>query len=239
MQILPSIDLLEGQVVRLSQGDYQRKTVYSADPAEVARAFASAGAQWIHVVDLDAARTGLRTNQVAIAAIRAAAPVKLELGGGARDDASVQSMLDQGVDRVVVGSAALKDWAWFTRLVERTGPGRIALGLDARGGKLAAHGWTEQLELTAVDLAGRVRGWPLGAIIYTDIARDGLLGGVNLEATAQMIAATDVGVIASGGISSLDDLAACRQIGCAGAIVGRAYYEGRLDLAQACQQMQI
>ena len=239
MQILPSIDLLEGQVVRLSQGDYQRKTVYSADPAEVARAFVSAGAQWIHVVDLDAARTGLRTNQAAIAAIRAAAPVKLELGGGARDDASVQSMLEQGVDRVVVGSAALKDWAWFTRLVERTGPGRIALGLDARNGKLAAHGWTEQLELTAVDLAGRVRGWPLGAIIYTDIARDGLLGGVNLEATAQMIAATDVGVIASGGISSLDDLAACRQIGCAGAIVGRAYYEGRVDLAQACRQMQI
>ena len=237
MEILPSIDLLDGQVVRLAQGDYDRKTVYSADPAEVARAFVEAGARWIHVVDLDAARTGRRTNQAAVAAIRAVVDAKIELGGGARDDASVASMLDQGVDRVVVGSAALKDWEWFGRLVQRPElAGRIALGLDARAGQLAMHGWTQQVELSAVEVAGRVRGWPLGAIVYTDIARDGLLGGVNLDATAEMVAATDVGVIASGGVSSLEDLRACRRIGCAGAIVGRAYYEGRVDLAAALAQ---
>jgi phosphoribosylformimino-5-aminoimidazole carboxamide ribotide isomerase len=238
MEILPSIDLLGGQVVRLSQGDYARATVYSADPAAVARAFAAAGARWIHVVDLDAARTGQRANQAAVAAIREAVDLHLELGGGARDDASVRSMLDQGVDRVVIGSAALKDWAWFSRLLEREGlVGRIALGLDARAGRLAIQGWTRQADVTAVELATRVRGWPLGAIIYTDILRDGMQEGVNLEATAEVIAATDVGVIASGGVAGLDDLRACRRIGCAGAIVGRAYYEGRVDLAAACREL--
>jgi phosphoribosylformimino-5-aminoimidazole carboxamide ribotide isomerase len=238
MEILPAIDLLDGAVVRLSQGDYDRKTVYSADPVEVARGLAAAGAGWIHVVDLDAARTGVRGNALAIAAIRSAVDTKIELGGGARDDASVESMLDQGIDRVVVGSAAMKDWAWFARLVARAEmAGRIALGLDARGGRVAAQGWTEQLDLTAVELARRVAGWPLGAIIYTDIARDGVGEGVNLDATAEIIAATDVGVIASGGVRGLDDLRACRRIGCAGAIVGRAYYEGRLDLAAAVREL--
>jgi len=242
MEILPAIDLLGGAVVRLSQGDYDRKTVYSVDPAEVARALAAAGAGWIHVVDLDAARSGKRANQAAIAAIRQAVTVtvKVELGGGIRDDASVAAALGQGIDRVVVGSAAMKDWAWFARLVARAGmAGRIALGLDARGGRVAAQGWTEQLDLTAVELARRVAGWPLGAIIYTDIARDGVGTGVNLDATAELIAATDVGVIASGGVRGLDDLRACRRIGCAGAIVGRAYYEGRLDLAAAVRELRL
>jgi phosphoribosylformimino-5-aminoimidazole carboxamide ribotide isomerase len=146
-------------------------------------------------------------------------------------------MLACGAERVVVGSAALADWKWFEGLVGRVElAGRIALGLDARGGKLAVLGWREQLQATAIEVAGKTAGWPLGAIVYTDIARDGTLEGVNVEATAGIIAVTDVPVIASGGVGSPNDLAACKKIGCAGVIIGRAYYEGKIDLAEAFRQ---
>ena len=236
MDILPAIDLRGGQVVRLAQGDYARQTTYSDDPAAIAEQFAAAGAGWIHVVDLDAARTGTPTNTDAVRAIRQAVDVKVELGGGARSDAAIDAMLAMGVDRVVVGSAALKDWAWFERLSKRRDlAGRIALGLDARGSKLAAEGWTEPTDATPTELARRVVGWPLGAIVYTDIARDGMFTGVNVEATAGLIAVTDVPVIASGGVASLDDVRRCKEIGCAGVIVGKAHYEGRIDIAAACE----
>ena len=237
MEILPAIDLRDGKVVRLAQGDYDRQTTYHDDPAAVARLFVQAGAKWIHVVDLDAARTGTPANAVAVRAVVQAvgADARVELGGGARDTAAVQRMLESGVARVVVGSAAMKDWAWFEVLVARGElAGKLALALDARDGRLAARGWTEQLETSAADLARRARGWGLGAIVYTDIARDGMLSGVNLQATAEIIRATDVPVIASGGISSLDDVRQCARIGCAGAIIGRAWYEGKIDLAEAC-----
>ena len=235
MDILPAIDLRDGQVVRLQKGDYDRQTTYGDDPAAVARTFVEAGARWIHMVDLDAARTGRRTNSAAVRAVVEAVDARVELGGGARDDAAVEAMLADGVARVVVGSAALRDWPWFERLAHRADlAGRIALGLDARDGKLAVHGWTEQVEATAVDIASRTRSWPLGAIVYTDIARDGMLTGVNLSATAQVIASTDVGVIASGGVASLADVGGCKEIGCVGVIVGKAWYEGRIDLARAC-----
>lgn len=236
MDILPAIDLRDGQVVRLAKGDYDRQTTYGDDPAAVARTFVEAGAGWIHMVDLDAARTGRRTNSSAVRAVVEAVDARVELGGGARDDAAVEAMLADGVARVVVGSAALRDWEWFERLLARADlAGRIALGLDARDGRLAADGWTEQLEATAVEIAARTRSWPLGAIVYTDIARDGMLTGVNLSATADVIAATDVGVIASGGVASLADVGGCKEIGCAGVIIGKAWYEGRIDLARACE----
>ena len=237
MEILPAIDLCGGKVVRLAQGDYDRQTIYHDDPVAVAKLFVQAGAKWIHVVDLDAARTGTPANAVAVRAVVQAvgADARVELGGGARDTAAVQRMLESGAARVVVGSAAMKDWAWFEVLVARGElAGKLALALDARDGRLAARGWTEQLETSAADLARRARGWPLGAIVYTDIARDGMLSGVNLQATAEIIRATDVPVIASGGISSLDDVRQCARIGCAGAIIGRAWYEGKIDLAEAC-----
>jgi phosphoribosylformimino-5-aminoimidazole carboxamide ribotide isomerase len=237
MEILPAIDLCGGKVVRLAQGDYDRQTIYHDDPVAVAKLFVQAGAKWIHVVDLDAARTGTPANAVAVRAVVQAvgADARVELGGGARDTAAVQRMLESGVARVVVGSAAMKDWAWFEVLVARGElAGKLALALDARDGRLAARGWTEQLETSAADLARRAHGWPLGAIVYTDIARDGMLSGVNLQATAEIIRATDVPVIASGGISSLDDVRQCARIGCAGAIIGRAWYEGKIDLAEAC-----
>ena len=237
MEILPAIDLCGGKVVRLAQGDYDRQTIYHDDPVAVAKLFVQAGAKWIHVVDLDAARTGTPANAVAVRAVVQAvgADARVELGGGARDTAAVQRMLESGVARVVVGSAAMKDWAWFEVLVARGElAGKLALALDARDGRLAARGWTEQLETSAADLARRTRGRPIGAIVYTDIARDGMLSGVNLQATAEIIRATDVPVIASGGISSLDDVRQCARIGCAGAIIGRAWYEGKIDLAEAC-----
>lgn len=234
MEILPAIDLRDGKVVRLTKGDYALQTTYSDDPASVAVSLERAGARWIHVVDLDAARTGRPTNTESVAAIRKAVRARIELGGGARSDQTVEQYLAAGADRVVVGSAALKDWAWFERLAKRRDlAGKIVLGLDARGGRLAVHGWRDAVEATPAQVAERVRGWPLAAIVYTDIDRDGMLGGPNFQATAEVIAATDVPVIASGGVSSLEDVRRCRQIGCAGAIVGKAYYEGRLDLAEA------
>ncbi len=234
MDILPAIDLRGGKVVRLLRGDYAQQTTYGDDPAAVARTFAQAGVPWIHVVDLDAALAGKPVNTAAIAAIRAAVDVKIELGGGARDDATVEAMIAGGANRVVVGSAALKNWAWFERLASRADlAGKLTLGLDARDGKLSLHGWTQQVDATAVEFARRVKGWPLGAIVYTDIGRDGMLLGVNVAATAELIAATDVPVIASGGVGSIEDIRLCKAAGCAGVIVGKAYYEGRIDLPAA------
>lgn len=236
MDILPAIDLRDGKVVRLTRGDYDRQTTYSDDPAAVAAKFADAGATWIHVVDLDAARTGKPANTDAVQRIRQTVDVDIELGGGARDEATVDAMLGLGVSRVVIGSAALKNWPWFEALCRRNDlAGRIALGLDARGGKLALHGWTEQVHATPLELARRVSGWALGAIVYTDIARDGMLSGVNLPATADLIETTDVPVIASGGVASVEDVRNCHQIGCAGVIIGKAYYEGKVDLAEAIE----
>ncbi|KPK82004.1 MAG: hypothetical protein AMJ81_10160 [Phycisphaerae bacterium SM23_33] len=235
MDILPAIDLRGGKVVRLSQGDYGRETVYADDPLLVARQFSAAGARWIHVVDLDAARSGRRGNPEAIAGICREVPAAVELGGGIRDDQAVQAALELGVARVIVGSAAVRDWAWFAALAARGElAGKVALSLDARGGELAVHGWSEPASVTVAELAGRARALPLAAVIYTGIERDGMLAGPDLATTAEVIRLSERPVIAAGGVSSLEDVAACKQIGCAGVIVGRAWYEGRIDLAEAC-----
>ena len=234
MDVLPSIDLRDGKVVRLARGDYDAQTVYSDDPVAVAEGLVRAGARWIHVVDLDAALTGRFANADAVRAIRQAVEVDIELGGGARDEPAIRAMLDRGATRVVVGSAALGDWEWFERLVGQADLApRLALGLDARAGRLAAKGWTEQTDILAADLAGRVAGSGLGAIVCTDIARDGMLTGVNVEMTSELVSATDVPIIASGGVSSIRDIRQCREIGCGGVIIGKAYYEGKIDLARA------
>lgn len=236
MKILPAIDIRGGKVVRLERGDYDLQTTYGDDPAATARVFADAGAEWIHIVDLDAARSGRPTNTEAIAAIRDAVDIRLELGGGMRDELTLRSALDAGIDRVIVGSAALRDLHWFEQLVSADDlSGRVVLGLDAREGMLAADGWTTQTECTALEVAHRASDWPLAGIVYTDIARDGMLSGVNIAATAELINVTNVPVIASGGVASLDHLLACKDIGCWGAIVGKAWYEGLIDLARACK----
>jgi len=223
-------------VVRLSQGDYARETVYGDDPLSVAREFVSCGADWIHMVDLDAARTGKRTNAEAISAVCGGVEANVELGGGIRNDAAVTETMALGVSRVIIGSAALQDWPWFAGLAAREDlAGKVVLGLDARSGRPAAHGWTEEVDLTVPEIARRAADLPLGAIIYTDIERDGMFTGPDLETTAQLIEWTGLPVIASGGISGLEDILRCKEIGCAGTIVGRAYYEGRVDLARAVQ----
>jgi phosphoribosylformimino-5-aminoimidazole carboxamide ribotide isomerase len=212
--------------------------VYGDDPPAVAKQFLSAGARWVHVVDLDAARSGQRTNAQAIAGVAAVcrqAGASMELGGGIRDDAAVQAALELGASRVIIGSAALKDWPWFERLVRRGDlAGKVALGLDARGGLLAAHGWTEQSALTVLAVAQRCVGLPVSAVIYTDIQRDGMFSGPDLATTRQLVE-LGLPVIASGGVGSLDDIARCKEIGCLGTILGRAYYEGKVDLAAACR----
>ena len=238
MDILPAIDLCAGAVVRLAQGDYGRQTVYGADPAATARAFVAMGARWIHVVDLDAARSGRRTNADAIAAICRVAGASVELGGGIRDDQAVADALTLGAARAVIGSAALKDWAWFERLARRADlAGRIVLGLDARGGILAGHGWTASSGQNVLDVARRAKELPLAAIVYTDIQRDGMFTGPDLQTTQRIMDETHLPVIASGGIGGLKDILDCRDAGCAGAIVGRAYYEGKVNLAEAFREL--
>lgn len=239
MDLLPAIDLRNGKVVRLLRGDYNVQTTYGDDPAAVACEFERAGATWIHVVDLDAARSGKLTNTNAITSIRRAVKLNIELGGGARDDASVDAMIEVGAQRVVVGSAAMKNWAWFERLVARDDlANKIALGLDARNGMLASQGWTQQTTISALDFAKKVKGWSLGAIVYTDIARDGMLKGINVDATREIVQASGVPVIASGGLASIDDIIQCKKAGCAGAIVGKAWYEGKINLSDALAQAQ-
>ena len=236
MEILPAIDLRAGKVVRLSQGDYDRQTVYAEAPLPVAKRFVRAGAGWIHMVDLDAARTGQRSNSDPIRAVCGGVKAHIQLGGGIRDDRAVDEALALGVSRVVVGSAALKNWDWFERLLGRADlEGKVVLGLDARGGMLAIHGWEEQAGVGVLEVAERAKNLPLAAVVYTDIDCDGMLTGPDLATTARIIEMTSLPVIASGGISSLDDLARCKKAGCWGVIIGRAYYEGRVDLAAACE----
>ncbi|MEM9790827.1 MAG: 1-(5-phosphoribosyl)-5-[(5-phosphoribosylamino)methylideneamino]imidazole-4-carboxamide isomerase [Planctomycetota bacterium] len=232
--LLPAIDLRGGKVVRLTQGDYDRETAYHDDPVAQAQAFADAGARWLHVVDLDGARAGHIVHGQVIADICKRTPLKVEVGGGVRSEGTIDAMLRAGVTRVVLGTAALKKWAWFESLMGNpTYRGRLVLGLDARDGKLAVSGWEQTTDRLAVDVAREVTDWPLAAIVYTDIATDGMLTGPNLVETRKLAEATHVPVVASGGVGTLDDLAALAREPVAGAIVGRALYEGKFTIDQA------
>jgi phosphoribosylformimino-5-aminoimidazole carboxamide ribotide isomerase len=233
--LYPAIDLKAGQVVRLKRGDMAQATVYAEDPAAQARAFAAAGFAWVHVVDLDGAFAGRPANAEAVRAIVAAVPgVSVQLGGGIRDMATAEAWLAAGVARIILGSAAVKD-PGFARAACRAFPGRVALGIDARDGLVATEGWAETSGITALDLARGFEADGPAAIIYTDIARDGMLAGVNVEATAELAQATALPVIASGGVASAEDIVALRAAGAgiAGAILGRALYDGRVTPAEA------
>jgi phosphoribosylformimino-5-aminoimidazole carboxamide ribotide isomerase len=235
MQIWPAIDLRGGKCVRLRQGDYQQETVFAQEPADVARQFAEQGAQHLHIVDLEGAREGLPHNVPSVQDILAAvdaAGVECELGGGIRDEQSIRELFDFGLARLVVGTSALTDPEWFRGMC-RQYPCRLVLGIDARDGRAATDGWLKTSEVTAIDLARQFSSEPLAAIIYTDIATDGMMSGPNVEAMAQMQAAVDVPVIASGGVTTADDVARLAAAGLAGCIIGRALYEGTLTLAEA------
>ncbi len=234
MYLIPAIDLRGGRVVRLLQGDYDRQTTYGDDPLEQARRFHDAGATYLHVVDLDGARSGRLEHLEAIERICRGTGLRVEVGGGVRSEAAIDSLLSAGVERVILGTAALNNWDWFAQLARRPAlRGRLVLGLDARGGRLAVSGWEQTTDVDALAIARRVTDWPLAAIIYTDIATDGTLAGPNLEATAATAAATRIPIIASGGVGTLDHLRALRRLPLEGIIVGRALYEGAFTLEQA------
>ncbi len=233
MILYPAIDLKDGVCVRLLRGDMGAATVFNDDPAAQARAFAAAGCAWIHVVDLDGAFAGKPVNGDAVAAILAAVTVPVQLGGGIRDRTTIDDWLGRGIARVILGTAALRDPALVAGAAGAW-PGQIAVGIDARDGRVAVEGWAETSEMTALDLALRFEDSGVAAIIYTDIDRDGALGGPNVAATVALAEAVSIPVIASGGVASLDDLRALKKTAILdGVISGRALYDGRIDLAAA------
>jgi len=237
MILYPAIDLKGGQCVRLLRGEMAAATVYNDDPAAQARAFRDAGCAWVHVVDLDGAFAGRPVNADAVRAILAAVDVPVQLGGGIRDRAGIEAWLEAGVARVVLGTVALRDPALVIAAC-KAHPGRVAVGIDARAGKVAVEGWAETAEVTAEQLALQFEDAGVAAIVFTDIDRDGALQGPNLAATAALARRLSTPVIASGGVSSLDDLKAIAGLaadGVAGAIVGRALYDGRVDAAAAAR----
>lgn len=232
MIVYPAIDIRGGKAVRLVEGDYSRETVFDADPVVAAKRWADAGADWIHIVDLDGARDGVRANQDVIARIRAAVLLKLELGGGLRTIEDLRQMRELGVDRLIIGSAAVSTPGLVAEAVARFG-GLVGVGLDARDGKLAAHGWLDQTDVDALEAARRFAVDGVEHIVFTDIRRDGGMQGPNLDALTTMIDSVPAGVIASGGISTLDDVACVREIGAAGVIIGSALYRHAFRLEDA------
>lgn len=239
MILYPAIDLKGGACVRLLRGEMDAATVYNPDPASQARAFRDAGCGWIHVVDLDGAFAGEAVNGDAVRSILAEVDVPVQLGGGIRSRSHIETWLEAGVSRVILGTVALRDPELVIAAC-RDHPGRIAVGIDARGGKVAVQGWAETSEIAATDLALKFEDAGVAAVIFTDIDRDGALQGPNLEATGALARALSTPVIASGGVSSLDDLKAVADLerdGVAGAIVGRALYDGRVDVAGAIRAL--
>jgi phosphoribosylformimino-5-aminoimidazole carboxamide ribotide isomerase len=233
MILYPAIDLKDGQAVRLLRGEMDRATVFSDDPAAQARAFQDAGCRWLHLVDLNGAFAGQPVNGAAVEAILAATDVPAQLGGGIRDMATIAMWLERGIARVLLGTVAVEN-PDLVREAARAIPDRVADGIDARKGKVATKGWAEETDVEATDLARQFEDAGVAAIIYTDIDRDGAMGGPNVAATEALARAVSIPVIASGGVSSLGDLIALRDTGViAGAISGRALYDGALDLAEA------
>lgn len=234
MQIVPSIDLRNGQVVRLKQGDYGQQINYDVDPLDVARSFADAGATWMHIVDLDGAKVGQPVQTALIAKIVAASGLQVEVGGGIRTEEDITALRQAGVSRIVIGTRAMEKWDWFEKLVHSPHhSGTIVLALDAKDGIVATRGWTESSGRLATTVAREVSDWPLAAILYTDVAKDGMLMGPNFEATRAVAEAGNVPVIASGGVGHIDHITMLRTLPVWGAIVGRSLYEGKVDLAEA------
>ena len=231
MLIFPAIDLRGGCCVRLRQGDYAQETVFGDDPVAIARRWVGQGATVLHIVDLDGARSGHPVNGDCVRAIVEATDVPCQLGGGLRTEADIEGAFSRGVARVVLGTRALQDPAWVREMAQRY-VGRIVLGLDARDGKVATHGWLNVSEASVLDLAQEFAHWPLAAIVYTDIARDGMLAGPNLDGLTELASAVPIPVIASGGISTLEHVRHLRERKLAGCIIGRALYEGQLDLSE-------
>jgi phosphoribosylformimino-5-aminoimidazole carboxamide ribotide isomerase len=236
MILYPAIDLKDGNCVRLYKGEMSQATVFNDDPAAQALAFQQAGAEWIHLVDLNGAFAGRPVNADAVDAILGAITVPAQLGGGIRDMATIETWLNKGLARVILGTVAVEN-PKLVREAAKAFPGQVAVGLDARNGKVATRGWAEETDMQVVDLARAFEDAGIAAIIYTDIDRDGAMGGPNIAATEALARAVSVPVIASGGVSSMDDLVALHKTGViAGAISGRALYDGAINLAEALKK---
>jgi phosphoribosylformimino-5-aminoimidazole carboxamide ribotide isomerase len=237
MQIWPAIDLLGGKCVRLQQGDYQRETVFADDPTVMAAKWKEAGTKYLHLVDLDGAKDGSQVNGEVIRRIVAETGLICQVGGGVRDESTIERLLGLGLGRVIVGTRALRDPQWFAEMANKY-PQRLVLGIDARNGMVATDGWLETSSTSAIALAKQIAGMTaeVAAIVYTDIARDGMLSGPNFEQLAEMQGATSIPVVASGGVTTLDDIERLKQMQSPAAILGRALYEGQLDLVEVLRR---
>lgn len=234
MIILPSVDLRHGQVVRLKQGDYGRQINYSVDPVETARSFRDAGATWMHIVDLDGAKEGRPMQTELIGQMIEASGLKVEVGGGVRTREDIGRLITAGAERVVLGTKAMEDWKWFEEQVNDAELARrLVLAVDAKEGVIAVKGWMESSGRLAVDVAKIVSDWPLGAILYTDVAKDGMMTGPNYEQTKKLAQAGKVPVIASGGVGTVEHVREAKNTGAWGCIIGRSLYEGTVDLREA------
>ncbi len=256
MYIIPAIDLIEGQCVRLIQGRYDRRINYQSNPVKQAEDFIAAGARWLHIVDLEGAKAGRPVNTEAISAIAELGKLKIEVGGGLRDEASIQQLFDIGVERAIIGTKAVADFEWFSRMAEKFS-GKIVLGLDTRDASedvfyesepvyyegdrvlVATDGWTKNTSETLLEFANKAAKLPIAAIIYTDITKDGMMTGPNLERTKALVEAVDVPVVASGGVTTIEDIKKVAELGAAAAIIGRSLYEGTLTLSDAIKAAKV
>ncbi|NOR30513.1 MAG: 1-(5-phosphoribosyl)-5-[(5-phosphoribosylamino)methylideneamino]imidazole-4-carboxamide isomerase [Sulfitobacter sp.] len=237
MILYPAIDLKDGQAVRLVHGEMEKSTVFNDDPAAQARAFVDAGCTWLHLVDLNGAFAGTPVNAAPVEAILKSCKVPAQLGGGIRDMATIEAWLDKGLARVILGTVAVEN-PDLVREAARAFPGKVAVGIDARNGRVATKGWANETDVMVTDLAKSFEDAGVAAIIYTDILRDGAMGGPNIDATADLARAVKIPVIASGGVSSLDDLKALKATNViSGAISGRALYDGAIDLQEALKAL--
>ena len=235
MIILPAIDLYDGKAVRLYKGDYEKMTVYSDDPLSVAMDFEACGAEFIHMVDLAGARDGTTPNFDPVSSVAKHTGLKVEIGGGVRTEETIEKYLSAGVERVILGTAAITNWDFFVKMAKKY-PGRIAAGVDIRDGYVAIKGWLETSAVTCFDFCKKLEGAGVRTLICTDISRDGAMGGTNRALYQELNRRFDLDVIASGGVSSLEDIRALRAMGMHGAIVGRAYYIGAIDLKEAVRE---
>lgn len=233
--IIPSIDLRQGKVVRLQQGDFDRQLDYDLDPVAVARSFQADGATVLHIVDLDGAKEGRVLQDRLIGQIADATPLTIQAGGGIRTEDDIRRLIDAGVHRVVIGTAAFKNWAWFERASRGEFANRLVLAIDAKSGMVATHGWTQTSTTSALDVAKLVDGWPIAGLLYTDVAKDGMLQGPNVEATAELAGATDVPVIASGGVGTIDHIRELLGKNIWGVILGRSLHDGTVKLKEAIE----
>jgi phosphoribosylformimino-5-aminoimidazole carboxamide ribotide isomerase len=234
-KIIPSIDLRSGQVVRLQQGDFQRQLTYDLDPVAVAKSFQADGATIMHIVDLDGAKEGRVMQDELIGQVADATELTIQAGGGIRTEDDIRRLIDAGVHRVVVGTAAFKNWRWFEKASQGEFANQLVLAIDAKSGMVATHGWTETSTVHALDVAKTVNDWPLAGLLYTDVAKDGMLQGPNVEATAELAAATNVPVIASGGVGNLDHIKGLLGNNIWGVILGRSLHDGKVKLKEAIE----